>query len=133
MDKIEAVSYLLKNSLHFRAELMLNEMFHVLNQFQRYNDIPDNIAEIADRVANKIGPVKFADGNPNNGKFHNIKFFIGNEGSLVIYVEVIHSYQKERDFREYKPILEAIGEAFGADEITVEEKMGRTVARFWWD
>lgn len=133
MDKIEATSFLLENSLHFRVELTLNEMFHVLNKFQRYNDIPDNIAEIAERVADKIGPAKYAGDNPNNGKFHNINFFIGNEGSLVIYVEVIHSYQKERDFREYKPILETIGEAFGADEITVTEERGRTVARFWWD
>lgn len=132
MNKIEAVSFLLKNSLNFRVELSLDEMFHVLNQFERYNGIPNYIAEIADDIAEEIGPIKFAGDNPNNGRFDNIKFFIGNESSLVIYVEVIHAYQK-RDFREYKPILGSIGRVFKADQITVTEEMGRTVARFWWD
>jgi hypothetical protein len=133
MNTVQAVSYLLENNLNFRAELSILDAVQVLQNFQPYNDIPEDIEKIVGALCDKIGPVNFGPGNPNNGKFHNIKIFIGNESSLVIYVEIIHSYQVGRDSREYKSILEKIGRKFKADEIGVTQDERKTVARFWWD
>lgn len=133
MNTVQAVSYLLENNLNFRAELSLSDAAQVLQAFRPYNDIPEDIERIVDELCDKIGPINFGPENPNNGKFHNIRISIGNKSSLFIYIEMSHIYQKGRDFREYKPILEEIGGKFRADEIEVTQSERKTAARFWWD
>lgn len=142
MNTVEAVSYLLETNLNFRVEVGLNEAKQILAKLEKYNGMPDDLEKIVERIKSMIGPVKFLDKfNPNNGLWSNIKISIGNESSLVIYVDVNCFYRVGSDPKKIKADLESIGRAFSADENSVEieaaspfdKRMVSVCARYWWD
>lgn len=142
MNTVEAVSYLLETNLNFRVEVGLNEAKQILAKLEKYNEMPDDLEKIVDRIKSMIGPIDFGKENPNNGLWNNIKISIGNESSLVIYVDVNCFYRVGSDPKKIKADLESIGRAFSADENNVEiklpepfmnQKMIHVRARYWWD
>lgn len=139
LSTADAVSFLLENSLNFRVSVPLEDAKKILRSFKRYNEIPSNLPEIVEAVKLAIGPISFPDvggrPNPNNGSFHHIRFSIGNEGSLVIYVEVSSFYFGQHPEKIQKVVrsLQAVGQKFRADENDVEGNETSILARFWWD
>lgn len=123
---------LLENSLDFRVQLQFQEMEYVLSHMEIYNNIPDNISEIVAKIKSKIQPAIFGQKNINNGSFCNVKMWIGNESSLVIYVRVDISYNDQK-IKEVETILGNIGENFRADAMTITKEHKIVMARFWWD
>ena len=101
-----------------------------------YNQIPCTIGEFPQALADAIGPVYLGEGNPNNGKFTNLEFSLGNEsGGLVAYVRSEVSRRKGDSPERQKQALEKIGKRF-ADRVDVETHIRRDgsypviVARF---
>lgn len=141
MNTVEAISYLLENNLNFRAEVGLDNAKQILSKLRKYNGMPDDLEKIVDQIKDAIGPINFGAKNPNNGLWNNIKISIGNECSLVIYVDVNCFYQVGADLKKIKADLESIGRAFHTDENSVEieaaspldKRMVSVCARYWWD
>lgn len=134
----QAVATLLDVSTSFRARVEIEKVKGILENFQTYNFIPDNISRIGEEIMKTVGPTKFSQpDNPNNGNFRNIDFYLGNEGSLVMYVNVKMSHLFGKNASDVQANLQVIGEKFGADEISVKitESFGDKYveARFWWD
>ena len=136
---IDAVSLLLEKSLNFKVKVSATDATEILKKFNPYNDIPKTIAHLPDAILRKIGPTNFKGDNPNNGRFDNIKIWIGNESSLVIYVESMTFHRQKESGLLQVAALKTIGRMFNADEIKTEievldNNMGELVkARFWWD
>lgn len=139
MNTSEAVLFLLANNLHFAAQVELETATEILDKFPIYNEIPATISELPRALANAIGPVDFGGDNPNNGDFSNLRLKIGNESSLVVYIESRTCYRRGDTPERQKAAIEAVAAAYRADEISVEietyELMeAHTVkARLWWD
>lgn len=140
MDTIEAVSFLLENNLNFKVAVTLEDAYNILTEFRHYNEIPANLYGIVKDIKEKIGPISFAGNNPNNGKFDNITFKIGNESSLVIYIQSNLFYRRADKPELHKAILESLGCKYKADEVDVEinvhpmdSQMVTVSARLWWD
>lgn len=141
MTTTDAILFLLENNLNFRAEVGLNDARAILSKFKKYNSIPSYLPSMVDRIKDLIGPVNFGKDNPNNGFWHNIKFSIGNESSLVIYVEVRGVYRPKDDPNAIRGVLESMGSYFCADEVDCElqtiefgsSKKTNVIARFLWD
>lgn len=131
------VSSLLEINTDFCVSVSVEELGEILRNFRVYNEIPANLANLANDLQKEIGPTSFGGQNPNNGSFGNLRVHVGNEGSLVIYVESNLFYRKGDSSGRQAVVLHAIGERYKADEIKVEEKdsWGGPVvkARFWWD
>lgn len=81
-----------------------------------------------------IPPMKFRDGNPNNGLPHH-RYAVGNEGSRVLYLTVRKAYLKpDFDYEALKRNLERVAKAHGADETwPTEDDPYTLVYRIWWD
>lgn len=137
----EAVLFLLKTNLHFAVQVELDQAVEILSRFSIYNEIPDTISKLPRALANAIGPVDFGEDNPNSGGFSNLRLKIGNEGSLVVYLDSNTFWRKSDTPERQKAAIEAAADAYKADEISVEiktyELMGRDAAivkaRLWWD
>lgn len=135
LNTVGAVSFLLENNLNFRVSVSLEDAKEILRSFKRYNEIPSNLPEIVEAIKLAIGPINFGPQNLNNGGFHHIRFSIGNENSLVIYVEVSSFYFGQHPEKIQKVVrsLQAVGQKFRADENDVEGNEASISARFWWD
>lgn len=135
LSTADAVSFLLENSLNFRVSVPLEDAKKILRSFKRYNEIPSNLPEIVEAIKLATGPINFGPQNLNNGGFHHIRFSIGNENSLVIYVEVSSFYFGQHPEKIQKVVrsLQAVGQKFRADENDVEGNEASILARFWWD
>jgi hypothetical protein len=141
MNTAEAVLFLLENNLNFAVQVELDQATEILGKCSIYNEIPDTISELPRALANAIGPVDFGGDNPNNGGFSNLRLKIGNEGSMVVYLDSNTFYRKGDSPERQKAAIEAVAATYKADEITVEiktyELMGRDAAtvkaRLWWD
>lgn len=129
----QAVLTLLEASLHFRVAVTLTDAEAILRNFQHYNEIPANLADIVRDVRDKIGPIAFKGANPNNGCFDNVRLSIGNENSLVIYIESNLFYRPGDTPERQKAVLESIGARFNADEASIEVSPSSVKARLWWD
>jgi len=135
---IEAVKVLLERSLSFKVKVNFDQLKEVLTSFVPYNFIPENIKEIGDEVKKVILPQDYGKDNPNTGGYDHVTFHIGNEHSLVFYVNVNVKACK-MDISDVKKKLERIGKKFHADEISFEESETNTnyfhliEMRLWWD
>jgi hypothetical protein len=85
---------------------------------------------------NNIIPRFYGDkDNPNNGSYVHT-FFIGNEGSRVIYLSLVKSsYERKNiNFEELERKLKELGRIAKADEMsTVANNDVYFEFRFWWD
>lgn len=133
------VSSLLEQSIDFRVNVSPQDLYEILSTFRVYNDIPRNIADIAKDLQKEIGPISFGGQNSNNGSFHNLRIRIGNEDSLVLYVESNLFYRKGDCAARHEAVLKTIGKKYKANEIDVETvpldplQSQMVKARFWWD
>jgi hypothetical protein len=140
MNTTDAIQHLLDHNLQFRAKVTIEQATQILGQCQIYNEIPDTIGNLPQAIANGIGPVDFGRENPNNGTFVNLEISIGNEYSLVIYVQSHTFYRKGDTPERQKEVLEAIAREYRADEVDVSisdqpiiDGAHVVTARFWWD
>lgn len=130
---VQAVQTLLENNLNFRVQVTLEDAQVILSEFLVYNGMPDSMDGLVDRVKLAVGPMNFGPNNPNTGNFDHIRFSIGNENSLVVYVEVAGAYLKGQGI-SVAAKLERVGDAFSADEISNEiDGLGGVSVRLWWD
>ena len=130
---VDTVLTLFNQSLHFRVEVPLDDARVILQKMGKYNDIPENLASLVDDLKQKLGPIEFGNNNPNDGKFHNITFMIGQESSLVIYVTSHLFYRKHDSIGQHEAMLEVLGARYHADEVDVTREDDTVSARFWWD
>jgi len=129
----DTVLFLLETNLHFRVSLPLPEAKEVLRNLPKYNEIPHNLHEIIEGIKQTVGSVDFGPKNPNTGGFDNVRIEIGNERSLVVYVDAVTAYRPNDEHAVTVSNLESLGIKFKADEINVEHTLGSVKARFWWD
>jgi hypothetical protein len=131
-----AVLHLLEWSCQFRVDdLTLEETREILTRMRRYNNIPADIGELPYAVRRGIGPVIGFKSEPENGTCHNLKFTVGNEGSLVVYVRSQLNKRQGDTFERQTAVLLDIGRRFNADEVDANEDLasGILTARYWWD
>lgn len=141
MNLQKAVLLLLRINRNFRVEVPFGIARTILRDCEKYNNIPTDIRELPRAIQHAIGPVDFGTPNPGNGGFHNLSIKIGNEDSLVIYIESNTFYRVEDKPERQKAAIEAVAKRFKADEIdvTIENfgDLGNSTAiikaRLWWD
>ncbi len=148
MTKISLVDNVLvldKQSIHYRVKLTPSEALEFVSRADAYNFFSqEDLKKFVTHLNHLIPPMNFGTGgypNPNNGHPHHV-FLIGNEGSRVIYLEVVKSYMvkysqnkwNEKDFLGlWSTIQIAAGKAH-ADEIDLIENSEHVFkCRFWWD
>jgi hypothetical protein len=130
---VETVLFLLESNLHFKVSVPLPEAAEILRLVPKYNEIPSNLSRLVEKIQLAIGPIDFGAANPNTGSYHNIRFCIGNEYSLAIYVSSPKAYRPLDNHAVTASLLQTIGKKFGADEVTVDHSGASIEARFWWD
>lgn len=132
LTTVDCVNRLLETNLNFRVHVSLEDLGQILASFQVYNGMPDTLLPMVGAIKEAIGPMQFPGDNPNNGSFDHIRVSIGNEGSLVMYVELATAYIKGREL-EVASKLEMLGKKFNCDECTMERQSFALSLRLWWD
>jgi hypothetical protein len=134
-DILNAVLTLDVLSTRWRVQLDPDEMEQFARRCMYYNEMTqEGMLRLLQDIDGAIPRMQFQEGNPNNGK-PAYCFYIGNEGSRVLYLEVrktmlphkIDTGQLERQLR-----LAAI-EAGANEHHVVEEDKHTFVYRIWWD
>lgn len=140
-DVLAVVALLMRNG-KFRVQLTPAEATLALELYKKsgtfpYNGMPANMPEIIHAISTASGKVNFPDingkPNPNTGSQCHMNISIGNEGSLVIYVQIVTTYPVTKPYGELLTDLQSVGERFSAQENTVDTRPGSFTVRLWWD
>lgn len=138
--KVELTLALDKCSLKHSVELTPAEAMSFAEHGESYNNLNRDafrnmIIKINSIVPRMNFPACNGHPNPNNGQtFHT--FEIGNEGSRVVYVNVVKFYLQNKDEVYLKSLsseIEAAGKSALADEIKTIQLCGSFQVRLWWD
>ncbi len=117
---ITAVLSIFEESLHFRVNVPVLEATEILSRLEKYNFIPANLPTIVQAIQNAAPVTSVGD----------IRISVGNEYSLVIYVQVLRA----QDAEQAKAKLEKVAKKYGTNEFNVEDSFsGSFTARLWWD
>lgn len=138
---VDIVLALDKKSINYQVSFDPARALEFVGHADAYNGFTkDDLYKFINRINDLIPPMNFplVNGfpNPNNGRTHHT-FSIGNEGSRVIYLEIVKAYMKQFSSAEWISLWSAIQTAAkraNADEINLIENNDNTFkARFWWD
>jgi hypothetical protein len=141
-NKIDVVLSLDELSLSYRVELEPDEALKWSWYVMDYNEATAQVLrQLVEAVNARVPRMQYNDSNPNNGKPTH-SFYVGREGSRVMYVSVRLYHLVSRaanpytsdDIETLKKDLVALGYQHRADESWVEEedRVSLTV-RYWWD
>lgn len=138
--KIAAMLKIDRFSTDYRIQLDPTEAREFVSRADSYNNFSaSDLNSLIDSINAHLPPMDFGicngQPNPNNGRSHHF-FQIGNEGSRVIYLHVIHAYMpKGYDYQSLAATLESMGESARADEAEQvdTDNAHRFTFRFWWD
>lgn len=140
-DVLAVVALLMRNG-KFRVQLTPAEATLALELYKKsgtfpYNGMPANMPEIIHAITTACGTVNFPElngkPNPNTGGMHHVSISLGNEGSFVLYVQIVIAYPLTKPHAEILCDLQSVGERFSADENTVDTRPGSFTVRLWWD
>jgi len=138
-NKLKAALMLDRASTHYQVEYTPGEAWSFVVRAEAYNNFTSDIlSELVERINALIPPMQYGTDNPNNGKPHH-RFQIGNEGSRVLYVEILKTYLKGRwgdvEYERLATALATLG--YGANANEASRVDGNSPARFrfrfWWD
>jgi len=92
------------------------------------------VGDLLAQIDKIVPPSKYEDeSNPNHGRTHH-HYFIGQEGSRVVYVQVIRayleSYQVASDLNDQ---IIKLAKTFDPDEVEDRSSDGSIFLRLWWD
>ncbi len=114
-------------SLDYRVRMTPAEATY----FCRHQD--PTLGDLLAEISTIIPRCQYEGDNPNNGKIHH-HYYIGREGSRVVYVEVIRAYlQSDDEATQLAADIARLAEQYKADEINDEGKHGSLLIRIWWD
>jgi hypothetical protein len=146
---VEATLALEQVSIDYRVKMRPHEAIQFVARAPAYNNFAEgDLIELVNAIGDSVPPMMFGDldgsPNPNNGKPHHV-FYVGNEGSRVIYLEVYTAYfdtfrpgpdsswQAPPTFDGLRARLRLLAKRAHADEFTATETDGSWEFRFWWD
>jgi hypothetical protein len=134
---LSLVRQLLEKSLNFRVELNPEETQKLVETMPIYNRMTSKgMSQLIKNINKRMPRMDYGPTNPNTGHtFHT--FHVGNENSLVIYVELIGYYIEKLTPQERQKLcldIKSYSEKAGADEFHITEgDFGKLTFRLWWD
>lgn len=137
-EKSQVLFWLFNNCLQFRVHVKNDEARDLSQYLPALTESGKTLADFVAELETIFGFLSYGPGNGNSGGSDHYRIFVGNEYSMVIYVDLVESYKTTRTTTvdEMRKKLEKLGKKYGCDEISVkpdEHGGDNTECRFWWD